>query len=702
VTKAEPCKVCGGSDWCRESGDGAVAWCGRQDQGSFRKGQRGGWLHRLRDDRPSGSNGDAPRPRPAPAPAGKIHETAQHATDAAQRGVETETGQAATLAGKWPYIVNGVEAMRVLRFNLADGDKRYRPIHPHKGGWKIGDPAGPLPLYRADDLAGAATIWIAEGERCADEIRSVGLVGTTSAHGSSAAERSDWAPLKDKAAIIVPDHDAPGAKYARDVARLAFKAGARSVKLVQLAGLSDGQDVVDWLVQGGRDCRDVLDLRRELEALAAAAPELDPSSIIGGPVLTCLADISPVPVKWLWPGRIPAGRITMIVGRPGEGKSFLATDLAARVTTGTPWPDGAPCSGGSVILVSAEDDPGDTIRPRLDAHRADCRRVHLLSMVRQIGEDGKPFDVLFTLANVRELETALQAHPDCKLVVVDPIGSYMGGKVDGNAENEVRGILAPVAKLAEQYGPAVLIVAHRRKASANIADDLAIGSRAFTGIARAVWHLSRDPNNKARRLLLPGKLNLSAEGTGLAFAICGEPPALAWERDPVTMSADDALAEERESDGRGRPADERDAATVWLRCELSSGAAVSVDTLRAAAQEAGLAWRSVQRAAADLRVARHREGFGGGCTWQLPAAPIRATTPENGNIGTNGTYDETPTKTGGTYVPESHTCQHISLGTNGDDDRAPDDLDYMMAEALAQASKQQGELVDAGRMEQTP
>ena len=94
-----------------------------------------------------------------------------------------------------------------------------------------------------------------------------------------------------------------------------------------------------------------------------------------------MADMESRPVSWLWPGHIPLGRITLLVGRPGEGKSFLTTDAAARVTTGTLWPDGGDCPNGSVILISAEDDPADTIRPRLDAHCADVRRVLWMATV---------------------------------------------------------------------------------------------------------------------------------------------------------------------------------------------------------------------------------------------------------------------------------------------------------------------------------
>ncbi len=158
------------------------------------------------------------------------------------------------------------------------------------------------------------------------------------------------------------------------------------------------------------------------------------------PILTCLADVEARAVSWLWHGRIPLARITLLVGRPGEGKSFLTTDIAARVSTGSMWPDGSLCPRGSVILISAEDDPADTIRPRLDAHSADVRRIHLLSAVQRVGDNGQ-YERMITLADVDAIETALIQLTDCRLIVVDPIGSFLGGKTDAHRDNEVREVL---------------------------------------------------------------------------------------------------------------------------------------------------------------------------------------------------------------------------------------------------------------------
>jgi hypothetical protein len=561
--------------------------------------------------------------------------------------------------------------------------KGFRQRRPDGNGWtwKLGDV--PRVLYRLPELLAADKgdwVFVVEGEKDADNLAALGLVATTNPGGAGKWGKLAYdSALRGRRVAIIPDKDCAGLAHAQDVAaRLHGKAAV--VKVIVLPDMppqEDGRprkDVSDWIEW--LDGKTGEELAAALVSMAEAAPEWMPkadakaSAPTGGPVLVCMADVEPREVRWLWPGRVPLGRITLLVGRPGEGKSFLTTDMAARVTTGSPWPDGSECPAGSVILVSAEDDPNDTIRPRLDAHNADVRKVHLLSAVRRTDEEGQAFEVMFTLADVPALESALKSCPDCKLIVVDPIGSFLGGKTDAHRDNEVRGVLAPVARLAEKYGAAVVVVAHRRKSAGSIADDLALGSRAFTGIARAVWHLTRDSENKNRRLLLPGKNNLAPEGVGLAFSIVGTPGAVAWERDPVAMSADEALAVENGGKEDSEPGPEPKAlnqATEWLAAELADEIGHPVKTLKDDANAAGLNWRTVQRASTELGVKVHRAGFGGGCVWRLPA-PIRAKAVENGEPGTNGKNAELQGKTDDSARHECHTRQDDSLGTNGADD----------------------------------
>jgi hypothetical protein len=304
------------------------------------------------------------------------------------------------------------------------------------------------------------------------------------------------------------------------------------------------------------------------------------------------------------------------VGRPGEGKSYLTIDAAARVSTGTPWPDGAECPRGDVLMLSAEDDPSDTIRPRLDAHRADVARVHLLSVVRRMDDDGER---LITLADVGAIDAALERLAECRLLIVDPIGSYLGARTDAHRDNEVRAVLAPIAALAARHGVAVLIVAHRRKAAGATADDLALGSRAFTAAARAVWHLTQDTARKGRRLLLPGKCNLSADVGGLAFVIGGEPARVTWERGAVGMSADDAVAAECEARWPGPDAGAQDAAVAWLRSELADGPRPAKELDDEWCNGQGGAKRTLDRARSKVGVIAYRDSVPGPWWWRLDA-----------------------------------------------------------------------------------
>jgi hypothetical protein len=530
----------------------------------------------------------------------------------------------------------------ILRWDTLQG-KEIRPVSRQGDRWVLGGMSTPRPLYRLVELLKRRDerVYVTEGEKAADAAIGLGLLATTSPHGSASAGKADWRPLAGRDVVLLPDNDDAGTRYALEATdRLLGLTPPATVRIVALPELPPKGDIYDWLEQ--RDAVESKDLRTRLETLVAAAPvcsvpvraSLDsheekrtpddvttngepasPESRIDEPVLVCAADVAETPIRWLWPGRMSLGRITLLVGRPGEGKSFLTTDMAARVSRGLSWPDGSECPEGSVLLICAEDDLGDTIRPRLRAHGADLGRVHLLSMVRRRDPDGGRYETMFTLSDVGPLEGALAAHPDCKLIVVDPIGSFLGGKTDAHRDNDVRSILVPVAKLAEQYDAAVLVVAHRRKSAGGFADDLALGSRAFTGIARAVWHVSRDRDNKARRLLLPGKNNLAAEGQGLAFTIAddGAGPAIRWESEPVDMNADEAIKEENADAGEGRRAALDDAIT-WLQEALADGP-VPAAKVFAMAESDGIAEKTLKRAKNALHVRSWKEGNDEDAMW---------------------------------------------------------------------------------------
>lgn len=332
--------------------------------------------------------------------------------------------------------------------------------------------------------------------------------------------------------------------------------------------------------------------------------------------VTCMKDVEACEVSWLWRNRIPLGRITLIAGMPGQGKSFVTCDLAARVSCGRAFPDGSPCEAGSVLFIACEDDPADTIRPRLDAHHADPQKIHLLEGIELQSED-QTRELFFTLNDVEILEETIKSIPSLRLVIIDPIGSYIGTTANSNTDNEVRSVLAPIADIAKKYNVAVVMVAHTRKSQSRHADDMVMGSRAFTGIARAVWHLMPDSEDPKKRLLLAGKSNLSESNEGLSFRITGQPAAIDWNREPETRTANEVLAELFEGSKRMTA---KDHAAKWLKSFLGDRQLVK-DEILDAAKEQGHSEKAINAASIELGVIKKPVKYGGKYFWWIPVAP---------------------------------------------------------------------------------
>lgn len=383
--------------------------------------------------------------------------------------------------------------------------------------------------------------------------------------------------------------------------------------------------------------------------IGAATAQVQPAQ--GSILYRRAADVRAMPVEWLWPGRIARGKVSLIAGHPGLGKSQVAAYMAGTVTTGGRWAvDEIRCEVGNVVFLSAEDDPADTIRPRLEAVGADLARVTLLeSVVAGYSADGQIQRRAFDLgSDVGCLETVLHEIGDVRLVVIDPISAYLG-TADSHKNAEVRALLAPVSDLAQRCRVAVVCISHLNKGGPQDAVMRIAGSIGFTAAARAAYLVAKHPDDSGRRLFLPIKNNLGVDDTGLAFTVsparvgCTDDPIdtsmVVWDGEAVDMSADEAMATNRHEKAMTRT----DEAEEFLLERLASGP-VEVATVRQEAARMGFTDK-------PLRVARERLGvitqsfeFQGKKYWRLPTAndaldnndahtKIEGTIGPEGNIG---------------------------------------------------------------------
>lgn len=334
-----------------------------------------------------------------------------------------------------------------------------------------------------------------------------------------------------------------------------------------------------------------------------------------------MSDIKAQPIRWLWPGVIARGKVSMIAGHPGLGKSQLALGIAATVSSGGRWPvDGACSEVGSVLLLSAEDDAADTIRPRLEATNADLLRCYTLDAVRERKPDGKDVQRGFNLkTDLARLEALLVELGDVALIVIDPITAYLGG-ADSHKNAEIQALLAPLGELAARYGVAVVCVTHLNKGMNTEAIMRVTGSVGFVAVARAAYIVVRDVNDGTRRLFLPLKNNISGDQAGLAFTVEAlqlpseiETSRVVWEDEPVHVNVDEAMASPDMNDERSATDDAID----WLRDILSVGS-MKASAIFQQAGGAGFSEKVVRRAKKKLGIKPRKDAFEGGWSWSLP------------------------------------------------------------------------------------
>lgn len=339
-----------------------------------------------------------------------------------------------------------------------------------------------------------------------------------------------------------------------------------------------------------------------------------------------VSDVEAKAIVWLWDQRLACGKFSIITGNPGLGKSQITASLTAVVSTGGRWPvtrDQAPL--GSVLILSAEDDPEDTIRPRLEAAGADLERVYLLQAVMTPTEDGGSVRRGFSLSSdIPKLVTRMREIGDVRLVIIDPISAYFGS-TDSHKNAEVRTLLLPLQQAAQEMGASIIGVSHLTKSEGMDVLLRTQGSVGIVAAARAVFGVGKDKDDPAKRYFMPLKNNLATDMNGFSyhieeFCLPGTDPIIRtsrvmWDNELVTKHADEVFTTPNR--------EERDALTEaedFLRDALENGWTKTSD-LQTQAKNAGIAWATVRRAQSRMGIKASKSGFQAGWGWKMPDDP---------------------------------------------------------------------------------
>lgn len=361
-------------------------------------------------------------------------------------------------------------------------------------------------------------------------------------------------------------------------------------------------------------------------------PEHPKSLISDGVVLVCGGTLTPQPVEWIWTYWLAIGKLHILAGAPGQGKTTIALAFAATLTIGGRWPDGTRCTVGNVLIWSGEDDPADTLLPRLIAMGADRDRIYFVTGSRISGE-------LLTFDPARDMHQLLRAIEKIggiSLLIVDPIVSAVTG--DSHKNTEVRRALQPLVDLAASCNCAVLGISHFAKGGqGQDPTQRVVGSVAFSAVARVVLVAAKVKSDDGtdRRILARSKSNIGPDDGGFEYCIEQSEPLpgiqasyIAWGA-AVAGTARELLTEP--DDGKEATSDSNDAAEL-LRAELVSDGWTCAETATKPLKDAGFTKKQIWSASKKLNVTRKKGGMKDGWLWRLPDvsdATFRMKTPED-------------------------------------------------------------------------
>lgn len=330
------------------------------------------------------------------------------------------------------------------------------------------------------------------------------------------------------------------------------------------------------------------------------------------------SDVEEKMVQWLWNGRIPVGKLTLLEGDPGQAKTTLALDLAARVTTGRAFPEDPRTrkGGARVLMLSTEDEVEDTLAPRLRVAGGDKDKFEVVTMPRD--SDGYPKPLSFPEDLNRFAATVQKLRP--RLVIIDPVSAFTSAKINSISDSSVRQMLMPMMSIAADARTALVGIRHLNKKGEGPAIYRGAGSIAYGGAARSVMLVGNEPHSENEaKVLVSVKNNLAARPDTLRYHIVqdGKWSKIEWGG-VVDLSAD-AVHGVGGGGTRGPAPVRRNAAEDALRKLLEDGDWMDRnDIMRELVKNQGLAQATVYRAAKSLHVKRTSPTEDRGTMWRLP------------------------------------------------------------------------------------
>ena len=503
-------------------------------------------------------------------------------------------------------------------------------------------------------------VFVTEGEKDADTLTGLGLLATTKPEGviksATGPDAERWRPvftdtLRGRQVAILPDNDDPGRRHAKILASWLHPVCA-SVRIVDLPGLPPSGDISDWHEAGGT--------REQLEQLVKATPVYvpdpglpsnDADSDIQGPASSVPpppkrlhgrrevtdrrlnvivgSDVIPETVRWWWKDWLPVGKVVVLDGDPGLGKSGLTLEIAARITTGRPMPDGSTgdvAGPATVLLCAHEDGLADTIIPRFLSMGGHPSRLHYLDDVTEKTVDGaQERRVPFTVPDHLEELRAYIADTGAVLAIIDPWMAYLSGEKDSHRDQDMRSVLREVADIAQETGCTILLVRHLNKASGGNVLYRGGGSIGIIGAVRVAWFTAPDPDDEdgKNRILAVEKTNLSERPVSLRYRQVGMPDKsykVEWLGESAHTATSLATAQAPHAERSARSPAEQ-----FLRDTLAGGPCSAKD-VESQAKAKDISQKMLRTAHDKLGVVKERRGFGRGSEvwWELPDTTIDA------------------------------------------------------------------------------